>query len=209
MRLHLIIPRSKTKAALFAAVLLLVSFLEARAAFARERCTEESSCKELIEHGRSQAKAEKFENALEVYQRAYEKWPEPWMLVSIGRMHQKLGQLDAAAASFRQYLSEPIPQRDDKLRARASEYLAQTEDELSKQKITVATESKAQPAPIEPASKIEVVQAKSVPIYKRWWLWTAVGLGAVVVGAAIGGGLSAYAKRPDLEGAPILQPFGP
>ena len=171
---------SKTKAARFAALLFVLLFAPA-AARAVEHCLENAPCRELIDHGRTQSKAEKFESALGAYQRAYEKWPDPWILVNIGRMQQKLGQLDAAAASFRQYLVDPTADRDEKARVRASEYLAQIEEEQSKQKIQPAPEQPpASPAAPEPP--ILVADTKP-PLYKRWWLWTSVGI--VVLGGTL------------------------
>jgi hypothetical protein len=41
---------------------------------------------------------------------------------------------------------------------------------------------------IQPEKPVE----KPVPVYKKWWFWTAVA-GAVVVGAAVGGGVGATA----------------
>ena len=43
------------------------------------------------------------------------------------------------------------------------------------------------------------------PLYKKWWLWTAVGAAAVGIGVGLGVGLAA--RRPDLSGAVEVMPF--
>ena len=57
----------------------------------------------------------------------------------------------------------------------------------------------AAPATSEPSASAtltrEAAPAKT-PVYKRWWLWTAVGVVAVGVGVGLGVGLGAQPKNP-------------
>jgi len=50
-----------------------------------------------------------------------------------------------------------------------------------------------------PSAAVEVVGATPVPVkqpvYKKWWLWTAVGVGVVAI--AVGAGVGATQNRPD------------
>jgi tetratricopeptide (TPR) repeat protein len=66
-----------------------------------------------------------------------------------------------------------------------------------------------EPMPEEPVAAAQPYRRwRSKPIYKRWWLWTAVG-GAVVVvavGVGLGVGLTA-SSAPGFQ--PSLAPFGP
>ncbi len=44
------------------------------------------------------------------------------------------------------------------------------------------------------------------PLYKRWWLWTAIG--TVAAGAALGIGLGVAGRDPDTSGWKVATPFG-
>lgn len=199
-------PRSSVRRLKISSCLLLALLLCTSAAQAKTSCLTDSACKDLIERGRSQSKTEKYDSALAAYQDAYAQWPEPWLLVNIGRMQQKLGLFTEARDSFRRYLEQPAKSQDEKTRLRANEYLEQVEEELGKQSETRVT-GKVPLPPVKEDPPTEAVRAKPTPVYKKWWFWTVVG--AVAAGAAVGTGLGVYAKEPSLDGSPIVQPYKP
>jgi tetratricopeptide (TPR) repeat protein len=66
-----------------------------------------------------------------------------------------------------------------------------------------------EPLPAEPMAAAEPYQRwRSKPIYKRWWLWTAVGGAAVVVAVGVGLGVG-LSQSGEAAFQPSLQPFGP
>ncbi len=106
--------------------------------------------------------------------------------------------------------------------------LAPTSAEVSPPKPAHLPAPSATPAPVEPAAKLAPTDQPSTaagktmpiveaapprnagtttstkrPVYKTWWLWTAVGLSLAVVGAGVAGGL--IAARPSEPVAPTVR----
>ena len=62
--------------------------------------------------------------------------------------------------------------------------------------------------PSSPKESPPVSTMPPTPMYKKWWLWTVVGV--VAAGAtATAIGLSVATRTPDTSGWPVSQPFGP
>src|SRR5262249_42702489 len=72
-----------------------------------DACLNDPSCAELNDTARGLSKAGHFGLALAMYETAYAQHPEPWLLVNIGRIQQKQGQLAEAIKNYRQYLASP------------------------------------------------------------------------------------------------------
>jgi hypothetical protein len=143
-------------------------------------------------------------------------------LFNIARVLHKQGQSKEAASYYRQYLSSPIDNAEQKAKAR--EYL----DQLSRSEDTrppeppvpdiAAASQQAAPLGINPLGQTGGATARpdplavspvaglradvgtaSAPIYKKWWLWTLVG-GTVAAGVVgLGVGLS---SRSDVSSLP-------
>lgn len=140
-----------------------------------------------------------FEDAAKAYAEAYRLKPLPGFLFNLGQCERQLGRLEKAAFFFRRFLElmpaspnaptarqllEEVEARraaEKQAEARQAEGIAaQAEPKLLVVPPPPALASDA--TPTAPASNPEpTVEA---PLYKKWWLWTLVGV--VVVGAAAG-----------------------
>src|SRR5262249_51463889 len=68
--------------------------------------------------------------ALSLYQKAYAQQPAAWILVSIGRIQEKLGRLAAAISSYRQYLASLETTTDPAMTQKVKEYLSRAESQV-------------------------------------------------------------------------------
>ena len=166
------------------AIAMFVSALPAHAEAPDPSCMQDSRCAAFIASARLLSQAQDFAGALLVYQRAFAQVPDPGVLVSIGRMQQKNGQLEQAAESYRRYLNSPRHTDDRELRRKAQEWLAAV--------LSQATPANAQHDSPMPASQMHLVAANHKTsqqlssnerqasrlrkILMSWWLWSAVGL---------------------------------
>jgi len=125
---------------------------------------------------------QKFEAALEQYQKAYDAEPIPAFLFNIGQCHRNLGDYDAAIFSYKRYLKlEP----DAENRAQVEELI----DELEQKKTENDTArlglgKRKKPADDEPADSAPRETTEGAPVYKKWWFWT--GVAAVGVAGGVG-----------------------
>jgi tetratricopeptide (TPR) repeat protein len=152
----------------------------------------------------------RFEEALAAYTRAYELVDEPALLFNIAQCHKNLRNHERAIFFFQGYLRE---ETDPKRRALAEDLLAKSRAELQRQRNeppplpavpappVVEEAPKAEPPkPLDlhmpdpvaalpvPVVQTREVEAESPPVTRRWWFWTAIGVGAL----AIAGGTIAY-----------------
>jgi outer membrane protein assembly factor BamD (BamD/ComL family) len=164
-----------------------------------------------------------FEEALRDFKEAYRHYEEPIFLFNVGQCHRQLGQKSEAVRFFKTYLAKSpnapnknevmamINKLEDALEqehalqsGRPTGTLAPPESRLeSKPPSTSQPESKPEPQQPTPAqtstaTQTQVVEKKpETPVYKKWWLWTAVGAVVVVgVGIGLGVGLSSSNDTP-------------
>jgi tetratricopeptide (TPR) repeat protein len=161
----------------------------------RERAQQEFAA------GRVEFEAGHYDAALEHLQRAYALAPHPELLFNIARCLEELHRSGAAVDAYDRYLAvEPNDTvARDRVAALRQRLLANPPP---------ATESSAQPTPTPAATPgaatatttnlIATAPPPRRPLYRRWWLWTAVG--AVVVAGA-GVGLAVALTRPSTPSA--------
>jgi tetratricopeptide (TPR) repeat protein len=106
-------------------------------------------------------------------------------------------------------LSEPVRLEvgDHLLEFRASGYVSERrqvtvrggQSEPLEVQLTAATASAAarEPAPAVGSADQTATRSEHVPVYKRWWLWTAIGV--VVVGATVGTVIALKADKTDTK----------
>lgn len=140
--------------------------------------------------------------ALVAFQAGYDVLALPGFLVNIGQCQRKLGQLDDAAASFRQFLDGGTGAPD--LRAEIREALEEIEKQRSGAPPPPPIEEEPPPpakpppppptvtAPVEGAPDLAVHEEPAEPPKRvehktRWWAWA---LGAVLVAGALAAGIS-------------------
>jgi len=144
-----------------------------------------------------------YDQALAEFKEAYRNKPDPVLLFNIGQCHKKLGHTSDAITFYRNYLREaPDANNRKEVERRIEELEALNEAEAAS--TTTANTTKARPSPTSQAAEESAVAQTSgtpsqaagvdlntrndltpqpaVPIYKRWWFWTAAG--AVAAGAA-------------------------
>ena len=128
--------------------------------------------------------------ALPEFERSYELSRYPALLYKIALCQDQLGQHAAALARYRQYLVEDP----------GSERRAGVEGRVA----ALAHEVEAAPA-LQAATAPSVVAAPAKkPLYKRWWLWTVVGVAAAGVAVGVGVGVALSQRF-----SPDLGSFGP
>jgi tetratricopeptide (TPR) repeat protein len=157
-----------------------------------------------------------FANAAELYQHAYKLKQDPALLYDAAQAYRLAGNSEKALVLYKNYLVfHPHQKNADEVRAQieklkealAAQENAKTAPPVSTVAPNGSSESAEPPRPAEataqttpppaaepaPASAANVVSASpsehKTPIYKKWWLWTAVGVvvaGAVVVGVVVG-----------------------
>ncbi len=149
----------------------------------------------------------RFNQALELYSKAYEVFSHPGFLFNIGQCHRMLKNYEKAIFFYKGYLQAS----DASNRKMVLRILKGLEQKLQRKKLPVAR--------VRPRLKVRVVPSRARPAYlpppsgkpqkralvRRWWFWTAIGTGAVVVVAAVVGGVLGARQT---SGSPDLIPSG-
>ncbi len=131
-----------------------------------------------------------FADAAREYVDAFKLTDKPGFLFNIGQAYRLAGKTKDAAAAYEGFLRR-VP--ESPMRAEVEEYLAtlskKMEQDAAAQQKRAAEESAAQRAapPLTPVLVLApptAAEPARVPTYKKWWLWTIVGV--VAAGAATG-----------------------
>ncbi len=156
---------------------ILIALFAVRADAKLPSCIQDADCAALVDRALEMSRAEQYATALQLYQQAYARVPDPGLLANQGRMQQRLGLLKQAAASYHLYLSLPPHGSDAEHRRKAAEWLVETQQALQHTAAVPTTASLPSPPP--PPGKAE----------KRPWLWITVG-SLVAAGAMLTVGLA-------------------
>ena len=154
------------------------------------------SARSAYEEGARHFDLEEWGPALDAFKRAYLRLPSPDFLFNIAQCHRKLGHNQEALDFYKKYVGfKP----DSKDRPDVERIIAQLEQVIADDKkakeapppVLVAPT----PAPPPVAVVAPIVEAPPPPpppepVYKKWWLWTAVGVVVVGIGVGLGVGLS-------------------
>jgi tetratricopeptide (TPR) repeat protein len=175
---------------LLAVCLLLFAF--ARAAHAED--PSERAAKRHYDRGQKLYNLQKFEQALEQYQKAFDAQPLPGFLFNIAQCQRNLGDYDAAIFSFKRYLKldpetekrEQVEELIDELEAKKAEGDTERLGLGKRQRERDKEEEQPPPREVEGGA----------PVYKKWWFWT----GVAVVGVA--GGIGIYYATKSSGGMP-------
>ena len=162
----------------------------------------------------------KFEEALGLYEQAYQAKGLAAFLFNIGQCHRNLGHWERAAFFYQGFLSkEPkaknrpavlalVDQMNQKMREEKEANAQKPPDSTIRvtpavpPQTTVVAPQTTQVTPAVPVSNPNSVPLlpppvdKPVPVYKKWWLWTAVG---VVVAAGAGVAIGVVATHPSVD----------
>lgn len=182
---------------------LLVGAAPIRAA---ESGNARAAAKAEVQKAQLHYKLGRFEEALGAYSHAYELFPAPALLFNIGQCHKNLKNYERAIFFFEGYLREETSP-NARTRTLAQELVAESRAELERQRAAEAELKKAtSPAPAAPSSSVAAMfgapgppatapvlvdaspaATSTGPLLRRWWFWTALGVGtaAVVTGVAL------------------------
>jgi tetratricopeptide (TPR) repeat protein len=184
------------------------ALLEFRAAYGRR-----PEPRILLNIGRSLFKLGQHKEALDYYQRFADMAPND------KASQEKLEHYRAEArAALAPPTSEPSPPPDSPAAGtnagegkRDGEPVSEPEPEPSPDipQAPVPMPAVAAAIPAATGPPTAPTRPTHYPLYKRWWLWTAVGL--VVVGTTVGVLATSYSQpapsNADLQGAPAFRPF--
>ena len=136
--------------------------------------------------------AGRYESALDHLQKAYSLAPHPELLFNIARCFEELHRRSAAVDAYDRYLAVQPGDTAARDRVEALRKDLAANPEPPEPPKPIVTEPTPAIAP-QPSPALVVERAPPphrTPIYKRWWLWTAVGVVAVGVGVGLGVGLT-------------------
>ena len=205
----------KTKRVVLCAALLSALGLQAvaRADTVVPNCSSDAACLSLYERAKTASNQGDLDEALRLYKLAHEVKSDPLLLLSIGRILHKQGKPEEARPYYVRFLAAPT--EDPVPRQKAEEYLQQlgkpTRSAATKAERATSANSSIGPS-TSPAENPSVnpstnPSTEPVPLYKRWWLWTLIGVGVaggVAAGVAIGV-TSAQSQNPIPEGTPTIK----
>ena len=131
-----------------------------------------------FETGASAYERGDYESALVHFEASYTVSHRPELLFNIGRALEKLGRPGEAANRLREYLVAR-PDSEDRAAVEARIGALDGEQRMLDARREAARKRAEQAPPPAPT-----------PVYKKWWLWTVVGLVAVGAGVGLGVGLT-------------------
>ena len=147
----------------------------------------------------------RYQESILALQNAYEIQPLPRLLCNIGQGYRKLGNHRAAVTQYELCLKSD-PEVDLAYRAEVENYIAERRQQWAAKSRQGAAESPTAGRQGQSMDKGAVTQpcpnsTAQTPVYKKWWLWTIVGV--VVAGGAVGLGVGLTQRQP----APTPTPF--
>jgi tetratricopeptide (TPR) repeat protein len=171
----------------------------------------------LFDQAESRFHAGQFGEALDLYAKAYEVLPLPGFLFNIGQCHRSLGSHNRALFYYQGYLRSggSIPNRElvEQLIA-LSEAALKAEQDAERARKREADRSAREAATLRAAEAAAArtgagarltgdprrepeARTTGVPVYRRWWFWTAIAAGVVaVVITGVGVGIGTRSAPP-------------
>jgi tetratricopeptide (TPR) repeat protein len=173
-------------------------------------CEQAESCSSHLEKADQMYKQGRFSAAIEEYQAAYTLQPYPPILYNIARLHHKQNHLTEAVTYYQRYLDAPS---DAAITARVKQQLFEAQSALALQTsepapaplaavapATLSASGPSRPTPALTATASAKEHLGSLPIYKKWWFWTVLGVAVSATAAATG--VAIGSTRPDVTGLP-------
>jgi tetratricopeptide (TPR) repeat protein len=154
--------------------------------------------REHFDRGNSYFEGGKYDNAIKEFEQSYAIKPVPLLLFDIGNVARVSGKNEMAIEYFRRYLRTAPAGARERLEARR--FLAEMTKPGYKAPAAEApppaetppppaTPPPAPPAAVATPAPATPAAADKQPLYKKWWLWTAVGGAVVAVGLGVGLGV--------------------
>jgi hypothetical protein len=187
-----------------------------------DRCQEDPACREQTERAAQLAGQTKYQEALTLYQSAYDRVHEPRLLMNLGRCHFRLGRARKALELYTAFQkAEPDP--DPQLAARLGQFIDEAKQAIESDTDAAGDKAKELPTPptpppvtllVPPSPQTEEPPPSEAvgtsrgrlvlgrPVYRVALGGTAIGLGLIAIGlgagalAANGGCVSASESSP-------------
>jgi tetratricopeptide (TPR) repeat protein len=191
---------------------------------ARAESPAEREAREHYTSGQKLFDQARYADALAEFQQSYALSKYPALIYKMALCQDQLGRSAEALESYDNYLkADPQTSR----RAGVEERIAKLRETLhpseqwppggaakesssspqpSSSSATSSPAARQQPSPSSSSAEVSKPASKSTPVYKKWWLWTIVGV--VAVGAAVGIGVGVTASQQSSFN-PTLPPIGP
>jgi tetratricopeptide (TPR) repeat protein len=141
-----------------------------------------------FERGLELYKLERYQQALDEFERGYALAPRPRFLISIGQCHRRLGALASARVAFRRFLAA-VPQ-DDPDRPRVAEMLREVETALGPEASLASPPPDVGASVASPTPTLPALEGWATPspreerrASRRYWPFA---LGAAVVAVGVG-----------------------
>jgi tetratricopeptide (TPR) repeat protein len=191
---------------------------------ARGQSPAEREAREHYAAGQKLFDQARYSDALTEFQQSYALSKYPALIYKIALCQDQLGRTNEALESYEAYLkADPessrragVEERISKLRASLPQAAPPAGAEQRAPGGTSPPRAVEQPAeqpapstgPGSPAQSISSTKPapQPTPVYKKWWLWTIVGV--VAVGAAVGIGVGVTLSQQSTF-SPTLPPIGP
>ncbi len=151
----------------------------------------------------------KYEDAIEVLRGGFVMSPQPRFLYALGQAYRLNHQCKEAVQAYRDFIKSQ-PSKAQVAAAESNIQRCASEDATSV--VEVAPPKPEPPPQVAPPPEVVVAAPPPPPpprrpIYKRWWLWTTVGV--VIVGAGLGLGLGLGLRHDRARFDTTLPEVGP
>jgi len=167
-------------------------------AVAAPTISEAQRAKELFTKGTAHFNLGRFKEAADEYKECYEIHNDPVILYNVAQAYRLAGSgyEDKALFFYRSYRSQ-VPKAPN--RSEVEERITSLERIIAEQKRSTERAPNTTVPLGHPTSEsvatAAVVTARHTPVYKKWWLWTSVGVAAVGLGVGLGVGLTVGAPH--------------
>ena len=185
--------------------MVLIALLSALAVVPSARAEDVAAAREHYRKAALLYDTARYAEAAREFTLALEAKDDAALLYNIGQAHRMAGNPQEAVAAYRGYLRRVPNARNrvevegrirdlqetiDKQRAgEEQERQAAEQRRLEAERRAPAAAAPAAPAQAVPMAEAATAPKPSTPVYKKWWLWTVVGVAVVGVGLGVGLGL--------------------
>ena len=162
------------------------------------RAEDKPAAREAFRIGTQHFKLGEYQQALDSFKEAYRNFESPIFLFNIAQCERQLDHKQEAIRFYRQYLADA---KDATNRDEVQGIIAKLQAALAQEQRAAAAKPAPAPLAAPPATPTPAAPSGATtltasappppaktPVYKKWWLWTAVG-GAVAIGLGVGLGV--------------------
>jgi tetratricopeptide (TPR) repeat protein len=184
------------------APLLMVLMMAARPAHADDK----EAARQAFGEGKRLYDIADYASALEAFKKAYLHYEEPSFLFNIAQCYRQLDNKTEAIRFYRSYLRNG-PDGDSAGEARRLIAALEAAHDKDKPSPAAGTAPPSSPVALDSAVLTATAPPPAVkrPLYKRWWLWTAVGVAAAGIATGVAVGVTANHPASTTFGPVVLQ----